>query len=275
MMRNALASAPSTRSPMPSTPPKRPEAKLPSGDVVADLVDDVEPVVEVLDLPVALELVEPLGGVVGDLGDLVGDDRDDRPQEQRHRDEEEHDHHVTARPRRSPRRSNHSTDGLRPGREEQRDDDEDQHAADALDLVEQPARHHEAEATEEADVERRVPVEARAGPAEVGIRAPSRPASAASVARRPSALGPGGDLLGAGAGARGRRVACSAGFRRPKINRRALSSASSRRRSPKPATTSRSEASWAVIASRRLAHPVDLGADAGQLTLRLGLGRWC
>ena len=59
MMRKALARAPRHAQPEAEDAAEEPEVKLPSGDVVADLVDDVEPVVEVLDLTVALELVEP------------------------------------------------------------------------------------------------------------------------------------------------------------------------------------------------------------------------
>ena len=130
--------------------------------------------------------------------------------------------------------------------DEQRDEDEDQHAADALELVEQPARHHEAEATEEADVERGVPVQAGAGPTEVGVR----PVLLWVGLVRLVGLGhPGGDLGWSGSGARG-RGGRAGGLPAPEDQAPALSSSESSLL--KPATTSRSEASWAVIASRRL-----------------------
>ena len=171
------------------------------------------------------------------------------------------------------------------GGEEQRDDDQDQHAADALELAEQPARQHEAEATEEADVERRVPVEARPGPTEVGRARARRRRGRSSV--------------GVGRGrvpgwrpwpGRGRSVAAvgggPAGFRRAEDQAPALSSPedscrlagpgrglSSASSPPKPATTSRSEASWAVIASRRLVIRSTSARTLASSTLGLGLGR--
>ena len=59
---NALASADEHRQADPSTPPNRLPAKSPLLDVAPDPVEDVVLVVELLDLPVALELVEPARG---------------------------------------------------------------------------------------------------------------------------------------------------------------------------------------------------------------------
>ena len=105
-----------------------------------------------------------------------------------------------------------------------------------------------------------MPVEARPGPTEVGRSVVVVRRSSASDASAPGGPGP-------GRGRTWRRGRGPAGFRPPKIKRRpcrrprtswptswcvAPAASSSASSPPKPATTSRSDASWAVIASRRL-----------------------
>ena len=137
------------------------------GDVVLDLVDDVVLVVEPLDLPVALELVEPVRHVVGQRADLVGDDRHDRDQEERQRRDhgEDHGEHGVRPAHAAPLEE--ADGGVEAGRQEERDHDQHQRRADGLDLHREPDRDQHAEAADEADVERRVVVERWTGLAEV------------------------------------------------------------------------------------------------------------
>ena len=230
-------------------------------DVVAGLVDHIETLVELLDLLVALQLVEPAGRALGDRGDLVGDHRDDREQEQRHPEQEQHDHHRHGEAASHPPTLEPLDRGVEAGGQEQRDDDQDQYAADALELAEQPARQHEAETSEEADVEGRVAVEARPGTTEVGGTGLLVVVAVLGVGR---CRHPGGDpgRAGGGLGVGGRRAG---GLPASEDQAPALSSpedllpdvlpdvlvdvasarpsGTSESSPPKPATTSRSDAS--------------------------------
>ena len=127
----------------------------------------------------------------------------------------------TAYDRFRPRRSKNRTAGSSPAARKSDDHDQHQRGADGLDLHGQPQRDQDAEPAEEADVEGRVPVERRPGLAEVVVVGAGRLAVSSSCSGS------------AGGVSRGASLTHSS--------------------SPNPATTSRSEASWAVIASRRLA----------------------
>ncbi len=231
----ALNSAEMIFRPKPRTPPNRPLMKSPLADVLLELVDDLVLVVEVLDPLVALEPVEPARDVVAQRGDLVADDRHDRHDEQGDRaergDDDQGDRerapHVAALEELHRR--------VEAGGEEQRDDDQHQHGADADHRLEEEPRQERAQGAHEADVERVAAREGSPGvPSSSAPRAPPRPPR--------GLLGSLGGVLGALRGVLG-PVGRLVGGRRVRAQ---LSS------SANPATTSRSEASWAVMESRRL-----------------------
>ena len=262
-MMNVLARAPRRRRPKPEDAAEDAGREVAVLDVVAGLVDDVEPLVELLDLLVALQLVEPAGRVLGDRGDLVGDHRDDRQQEQRHPEQEQHDHHRHGEAASHPPPLEPLDRGVEAGGQEQRDDDQDQYAADALELAEQPARQHEAETSRRSRC-RRASGGRSAARDDRGRRDRARRRRVVGPRRRTvpatrvaTRAGPGADLASEGGG--------PAGFRPPKIKRRpcrrprtscptscptswwtslaARPSGTSESSPPKPATTSRSDAS--------------------------------
>ena len=80
------------------------------------------------------------GALLGDRGDLVGDHRDDRDDEQRHGDDhrDDHDDDGVATAHAAPLEELDRR--VEPGGEEERDDDQDQRRADGRDVGGQPER---------------------------------------------------------------------------------------------------------------------------------------